>query len=104
MELAMKKSLLLTLFFLLGLAPFVANADAENGMKLHDGNCISCHASRYGNDGTEIYTRPNHRMKDLAGLKKQVNFCKNNLGLTWFDDEVDDVTEYLNKTFYQFKK
>lgn len=99
----MKIALQLSLFCLLGVLSMPTNADVENGMKLHEGNCIACHAARYGNDGTEIYTRPNHRMKNLAGLRKQVNFCKNNLGLTWFDDEVNDVADYLNKTFYQFK-
>ncbi len=99
----MKITLQLSLFCLLNTLPYAATADTDNGMKLHDENCIACHASRYGNDGTEIYTRPNHRIKDLAGLRKQVNFCKDNLGLTWFDDEVNDVADYLNKTFYQFK-
>jgi len=83
--------------------PPIVSADTAQGMKLHEENCIACHASRYGNDGTEIYTRPNHRIRDLAALKKQVNRCQNNLGLTWFDDEVDAVVDYLNKTFYQFE-
>lgn len=99
----MKKSLQLVLFYSLASIGQSVGADTERGMALHDANCISCHASRYGHDGTEMYTRPNHRIKDHAGLRKQVNFCKDNLGLTWFDDEVDDVAEYLNKTFYQFK-
>lgn len=99
----MKKSFHLVLFCTLASLGQTADADVERGMALHEANCISCHASRYGNDGTEMYTRPNHRIKDPAGLRKQVNFCKDNLGLTWFDDEVDDVAEYLNKTFYQFK-
>jgi mono/diheme cytochrome c family protein len=100
----MKTTLRLAVVFLFAALPLtVAKANAEHGMQLHDKNCISCHAARFGNDGTEIYTRPNHRIKNLAALKKQVNFCKDNIGLTWFDDDVDDVVKYLNKTFYQFK-
>jgi hypothetical protein len=38
----------------------------------------------------------------LPNLGKQVRFCKDNLGLTWFDDEVNDVIHYLNKDFYKF--
>ena len=99
----MKKTMQFILLFFPGVLPVTAYADIENGMRLHEENCISCHALRYGNDGTEIYTRPNHRIKNLAALKKQVNRCKDNIGLTWFDDDVNDVVEYLNKTFYQFK-
>lgn len=99
----MKTALQLTLLFSLAALPFSANAGIERGMKLHEENCIACHASRYGNDGTEIYTRPNHRIRNLAALETQVRRCKDNIGLTWFDDEVDDVVNYLNKTFYQFK-
>ncbi len=29
--------------------------------------------------------------------------ARSTLGLKWFDEEIDDVTAYLNKTFYQFK-
>jgi hypothetical protein len=32
----------------------------------------------------------------------QVRFCKDNLGLAWFDDEVNDVIGYLNKEYYRF--
>lgn len=99
----MRTTLSLMLLLPLAVLPFGANADIERGYQLHEENCIACHASRYGNDGTEIYTRPNHRIKNLAALVKQVRRCKDNIGLTWFDDEVNDVTEYLNKTFYQFK-
>ena len=41
-------------------------------------------------------------MLDLAQLGKQVRFCKDAVGATWFDDEVDDVIEYLNATYYKF--
>ncbi len=100
----MKTTLQFILFSLLAILPFAAtNADTTHGMQLHEENCIACHAARFGNDGTEIYTRHNHRVKNMEALNKQVNRCKDNLGLTWFDEDVNDVTDYLNKTFYQFK-
>ena len=70
-------------------------ADINNGNDLHSANCTSCHDSA-------IYTRENRRVRSLANLGTQVRFCKDNLGISWFDDEVDDVISYLNKNYYHF--
>ncbi len=70
-------------------------ANIENGEDLHFANCTGCHDA-------SVYTRDNRRVKSLAQLGTQVRFCKDTLGLTWFDDEVDDVIGYLNKTYYHF--
>ena len=70
-------------------------ADIENGDDLHFENCTGCHDST-------AYTRDNRVVQSLARLGTQVRFCKDNLGLTWFDDEVDDVIGYLNKEYYHF--
>ena len=70
-------------------------ADIENGNDLHFEHCTGCHDS-------SVYTRADRKMADLAQLGKQVRFCKDAVGATWFDDEVDDVIEYLNATYYKF--
>jgi hypothetical protein len=70
-------------------------ADIDNGDDLHFTNCTGCHDE-------SVYTRDNRRVSSLPQLGTQVRFCKDSLGLTWFDDEVDDVIGYLNKTYYQF--
>jgi cytochrome c2 len=77
-------------------------ADAERGAQLHSEKCVACHASRFGNNGNDIYTRTNRRVQNLPGLQKQVNFCKNNLQIVWFDEDVANVVEHLNKRFYHF--
>lgn len=79
-------------------------AETTHGEKLHAENCISCHTTRlgFGNNGTDIYTRPQRRVQSLPGLKKQVNRCKNMLGITWFDEDVAAVVQHLNKNFYKF--
>jgi hypothetical protein len=41
-------------------------------------------------------------VQSLSRLGTQVRFCKDNLGLAWFDDEVNDVIGYLNKEYYRF--
>jgi hypothetical protein len=81
---------------LLGASSTLLAADIKNGKKLQQKNCMSCH-----DDG--MYTRDERRVKDLSALRTQVQRCESTLGLTWFDEEVDDVTAYLNKSFYKFK-
>lgn len=87
-----------------GLFSGSAVADADRGKALHEQQCIACHASRFGNNGADIYTRQDRRVNDLAALHKQVTRCKDNLSITWFDDQVSDVVEYLNASYYKFEE
>ena len=75
--------------------PLAQSSDIENGEQLHNERCVRCH-------GTGVYTRENRRIDSLDKLGAQVRFCKNQTGVMWFDDEVEDVIHYLNKTFYRF--
>jgi hypothetical protein len=76
-------------------APSAFAADIENGADLHFTNCTGCHDE-------SVYTRENRRVNSLERLGTQVRFCKDNLELTWFDEDVDDVVEYLNQNYYHF--
>jgi len=102
----MKQRITLALLTIAGgmLTANLAHADVDRGKKLHNEYCISCHATRFGNNGADIYTRSNRRIHSLDALRKQVNRCKNNLSITWFDDDVNDVVDYLNATYYKFKQ
>jgi hypothetical protein len=77
-------------------------ADIARGETLHGSQCVACHAARFGDKGAEIYTRDNRRIKDFSALQRQVNRCKDNLKIVWFDEDVTDVVEYLNQTYYRF--
>jgi len=100
----MKKqhSLLLLISFFAFTSQTAQAADAAHGKELHNSSCQSCHASLTGGDAAQIYTRPERRVTSSDALKKQVNRCKSSVGVAWFDDDVDDVVEYLNTTFYKF--
>ena len=67
-------------------------ADFSNGKSLHDGNCINCHASLLGGDGTSIYTRENRKMESYADLDKQVRRCRDSLGMPWPEEQIIDVS------------
>ena len=81
-----------------------AHADVKNGKELHDSNCTSCHISIQGGDGTGIYTRENKRIETYPALIKQVNRCRDSLGMQWPENHINDVVEYLNTSFYKFKE
>ena len=100
----MKALITLSLLGMVLLAPTAQAADATRGAQLHNEQCMGCHAPRlgFGNKGNDIYTRANRRVTSLPGLQKQVNRCKNNLQIVWFDEDVDDVVEHLNTSFYHF--
>lgn len=77
--------------------------DAESGGKLLDERCTACHINMYGDDGSEIYTRPEHSVKTVEGLMLRVEVCNTNTQngeLT--ADQMDDLTAHLNETYYKF--
>lgn len=76
---------------------FAADADTAHGKQLVDDNCYSCH-------GNEVYTRNDRRVKSRSGLTKQVQRCELSLGLSWFDEDVENAAEHLNQNFYRFAK
>jgi len=78
------------------------NQVAMAGKKLHDEQCVACHANRTRGDSTALYTREDRKVKDLKGLQGQVERCVTVLNVEWFDDEIDSVVEYLNMDFYKF--
>lgn len=82
--------------------PF-AGGDPKIGKQMVEKNCISCHASSFGGDGSAIYTREDRRVTTAKGLIQQIRNCNTNLGLKWFDDEEMHVAAYLNQTYYKLK-
>ncbi len=81
---------------------FFAKADINAGKTLANQHCVSCHASSYGGDGSEIYTREFAKVKSSKGLLAQVRNCNTMIGLKWFEDEELNVAAYLNQNYYKF--
>jgi hypothetical protein len=103
------RGLLLTLLLITGVVACAAEVDkpedktVASESKLHEANCISCHASMFEGKASDIYTRKDRKVKNWDGLKDRVQMCATNLNLQWFDEDVDEVTHYLNERFYHFK-
>jgi len=82
---------------LLSLMHAAGAADAPNGKALFEKHCTACH-------GTEVFTRPNHKMQSLAMLNTQVQRCERPAGADWSDAQSSAVVNYINDNFYKFKK
>lgn len=83
------------------LTPIMAHAEAHPGKTLHDdANCMKCHAELGYNKETLVKMSP----ENYADLQKAVAYCDSNLNVGWFDDEREQVVDYLNVTYYKFPK
>ena len=93
----MSPSYLIVLFLYLLMVPLVTvqAQDINVGKELHQENCLKCHKS-------ELYERTDRTVKTLKHLRSQVLFCAVNNDVGWFDEEIDDVTAYLNAFYYLF--
>lgn len=71
--------------------------DAHPGKILHDSNCISCHDAK-------VYTRADRKVLDFTQLSAQVRRCDANLGSRLFDEDLAQITDYLNQAYYKYPK
>ena len=73
-----------------------ANKDmVAHGEKAHNEHCVKCHSD-------SVYTREDRRVKSLDALGKQVRRCRDNLGITWFDEDTYAVVQFLDQKYYRF--
>jgi cytochrome c553 len=89
------KKRLFPLILLAALSPVQAQ-EGDGAKELYSQHCVQCHAS-------EVYTRPERKVTSLDGLQRQVRRCELALGLKWFDEDILDMTHYLNVKFYHFE-
>jgi hypothetical protein len=83
--------------------PF-GNGDPKIGETLVKEHCTSCHVSRFGGDGSEIYTRPNHRIMSSQQLATQIGNCNQAIGGILSEQKQMDIAAYLNQAYYKFKE
>lgn len=91
----LNKRVLINSIILLLLCLPVHAVDIENGKALHNENCLRCH-------NESKYTRKNRIVNSFDELRERISQCELSAELTWFDEEIDDVTAYLNNAFYHF--
>lgn len=70
-------------------------AHTADGKNIYMQSCSGCH-------GTEVFTRPDRKVKNLVELRNRVRQCSYAIESKWFDEEINAVTDYLNSAFYKF--
>ncbi len=89
------KRILPALFLLL---PALSAQAAERDFSaetFHRQHCTGCHDS-------SVYTRQNRRVHSRQQLESQVRMCDANLGIKLFDDDIQALTDYLDRRYYHF--
>jgi mono/diheme cytochrome c family protein len=74
-------------------APLSAQ-DFDPGRALYEHHCQHCHAQW-------VHERDGRRVTTLGGLRQQVASWSVHAGLRWTSEEIDLVTRYVNRRFYQ---
>lgn len=95
---SIKTGLITTLLGTATMVMFSSHAMAEPhpGKALHDGaDCMKCHTAKpYNPQKTDSWEK----------LVKTVQFCNDNLNAGLFEDEVEQLADYLNQTYYHHPK
>ncbi len=73
-------------------------AQKEDGKELFDeATCLQCHNIE------DFKDKDMHKAKSFTQMKDKVFACQLANNTHWFDDEVHDVSLYLNHEYYHFK-
>ncbi len=101
----MRTPTLIALGFLPALiAPAFGAADAARGKVLHDKQCVSCHAKRYGGDGAQMYLRADRLIHDRKALSQRVAACNAMVKAGLLPEDEEDIAAYLAQHYYKFAK
>ena len=69
----------------------------DRGQALYEHHCQSCHESW-------AHTRDGRLVTTVGELRRRVEAWSIHSRLDWTAEEIEDVTDYLNRTFYQLEK
>jgi hypothetical protein len=73
----------------------VGSADFERGKLLYEARCVGCHDK-------SVHNRDARKALTIEGIQAQVRRWDAFTGGAWREDEVNDVTFYLNELFYRY--
>lgn len=90
----MKRLLLVACLSCLALPAAALTGDAARGEVLHR-KCLDCH-------GTSLYAPDKRKITSLKALRKEVKRWGAYYAPALSDQEVEDITAWLNANFYRF--
>ena len=94
----MNRHLLTLLLITTSCISFAAEIDEgkmSRGELLYRNHCIECH-------NQQIHWREARIAKDTIGIKQQVTRWQDAIGVQWTEEEINDVSRYLNRTYYLY--
>lgn len=97
----MKISTILLTGMMLSIPFSLHAADEHPGKEIHDDNCLKCHK---GNHDAAFYTRKDRKTPTYKRLHSMVKMCDARMGTKLFDEDMEDITNFLNDTYYKFPK
>lgn len=68
--------------------------DFDPGRALYENHCQQCHTDW-------VHVRENRRITRLGDLRATVGAWSVHAGLSWSHEEIEVVTRYVNRRFYQ---
>ncbi len=83
-------------------APF-EKGNIQEGKSIHEEKCNGCHASKFNDDGSKIYTRADRRVKTVSSLSQMITTCNAMLGNNLFPEDELHLAAYLNNKYYKLK-
>ena len=73
-------------------------ADIHEGLEMiQDAKCMECH-------NEEDFGTADSKAKTASQITSKVDACQRANDAEWFDDDTQTVSDYLNQTYYKFKK
>ena len=88
---------LTTLLFAVVFSSISFAVDIDAGKDMYDEDCTKCHDS-------SVFTRKNRKVNNIDTLKNQVHRCVTSQAYSWFEEDEENVTAYLNDAYYKFSK
>jgi mono/diheme cytochrome c family protein len=85
--------------FTLSVTPALAKngsmIDTPRGAMLYENHCIQCHTQ-------QVHWRDKKLATDWESLIKQVDRWQHNAGLRLNENDIEEVSKYLNRNYYHF--
>jgi hypothetical protein len=75
--------------------PLAGAGDFERGKTLYNARCVGCH-------DRSVHQREARKALTIEGIKAQVRRWDAFLQGAWRNNEVNDVTTYLNELYYRY--
>ena len=93
LNIARSASLLLTMLATVNIPLATAQ---DRGQQLYENHCLSCHEST-------VHIRGDKRATSFNDIQYQVGRWSEVLSLSWTEEEINDVVNYLNARYYQYQ-